>query len=164
MNSQQDLFVLDAGDNKVIKFNRNGQAERSFGDYDSGDGQLIQPIQMDIVSQKYLIVSDIDLKAIMVYDFFGNFLRKIVTDQWLAPSGLAVNDQGEILVADPLSEQIFIVSSDFSTVKKIETALFKPLQKPQDIACYSQKGAGEKSKKVYIIDKNNIIIGNFFNP
>ncbi len=163
VNSQQDLFVLDTGDNKVIKFNRNGQAERSFGDYESGDGQLIQPIQMDIVSQKYLIVSDIDLKAIMVYDFFGNFLKKIISNQWITPSGLSVTDQDEILVADPLAKKIFIILSDFTEVKEIGTALQKPFQKPQDIAYFSQKVTGEKIKKMYIIDNNNIIIGNFIN-
>lgn len=163
VNSQQDLFVLDAGDNKVVKFNRNGQAERSFGDYESGDGQLIQPIQMDIVSKKYLIVSDIDLKAIMVYDFFGNFLKRIISNQWITPSGLSVTDQDEILVADPLAQKVFIISSDFTEVKEIGTALQKPFQKPQDIAYFSQKVTGEKIKKMYIVDNNHIIIGNFIN-
>ena len=164
VNSQQDLFVLDAGDNKVIKFNRNGQAERSFGDYESGDGQLIQPVQMDIILQKYLIVSDIDLKAIMVYDFFGNFLRKISSDQWSAPSGLSTTDKGEILIADPIEKKVFLVSADFSQVKEIGTALQKPFQKPQDVSYFSQSVAGEKIKKLYIVDNNNIIIGNFINP
>jgi tripartite motif-containing protein 71 len=164
VNSQQDLFVLDAGDNKVIKFNRNGQAERSFGDYESGDGQLIQPIQMDIVSQKYIVVSDIDLKAIMIYDFFGNFLKKIISDQWIAPSGIAVTDQDEILIADPLAKKIFIIQSNFASIKEIETALQRPFRKPQDIACFSHKAAGDKTKKFYVVDNNNIIIGNFINP
>ena len=164
VNSQQDLFVLDAGDNKIVKFNRNGQAERSFGDYESGDGQLVQPIQMDIVAQKYIIVSDIEHKAIMVYDFFGSYLKKIISEQWIAPSGLAVTDQGEILVADPVSKKIFIISTDFTIVKEIGTALQKPFQKPQDLTYFSQKTAGEKVKKVYVIDNNNIIIGNFINP
>lgn len=31
VNSQKDLFLLDHGDNKIIKINRNGQPERSFG-------------------------------------------------------------------------------------------------------------------------------------
>ncbi|HEM48707.1 MAG TPA: hypothetical protein ENO27_00720 [Caldithrix sp.] len=164
VNSQQDLFVLDAGDNKIIKFNRNGQTERSFGDYESGDGQLIQPIQIDIVSQKYLIISDINHKAIMVYDFFGNFLRKITSERWLAPSGLSVTDRGDILVADSMAKKIFIISADFSSIKEIGTALQRPLQKPLDLACFSQTVAGQKVIKVYIIDTNNIIIGNFINP
>jgi hypothetical protein len=164
VNSQQDLFVLDGSDNKIVKFNRNGQVERSFGDYESGNGQLIQPVQMDIVAQKYIIVSDINLKAIMVYDFFGNYLRKIITDLWVAPSGLAITDQNEILVADPLAKKIFIVSVDFESVKEIGTALQSSFQKPQDLVFFTQNTKGKNVKKIYIIDDNNIIIGNFINP
>ena len=164
VNSQQDLFLLDCSDNKIIKYNRNGQPERAFGDYESGDGQLIQPVQMDIVAQKYIIVSDVDHKAIMVYDFFGNYLKKITSELWLAPSGLAVTDQGEILVADPLAKKIFIISSDLTSVKEIGLALQIPFQKPQDLALFSHKASGEKVSKLYIIDNNNIIIGNFINP
>jgi hypothetical protein len=164
INSQQDLFLLDGSDNKIIKFNRNGQPERAFGDYESGDGQLVQPVQMDIVNQKYLIVSDIEYKAILVYDFFGNYLKRVICDQWIAPSGLAVTDQGEILVADPAAKKIFLVAADLMTVYDIETALQLPLQKPQDIAVYFDRTEGKKYYQLYVIDSNQIIIGKFIHP
>lgn len=164
LNSQQDLFLLDCSDNKIIKYNRSGKPERTFGDYESGDGQLIQPVQMDIVAQKFIIVSDIDHKAIIVYDFFGNYLRKITSELWNSPSGLAVTDRDEILVADPIAKKIFLISTDFKSVKEIGIASQKPLQKPMDLAIYSQKNAIENVDKVYIIDNNNIIIGNLINP
>ena len=164
VNSQQDLFLLDGSDNKIIKFNRNGQPERSFGDYESGDGQLIQPVQMDIVQQKYLIVSDPDQQAILVFDFFGNYLKRIASEQMIAPSGLTVTDDGEVLVADPQSKKIFYITADFKTVREIGTALQEPLQKPQDLAIFSYSADGKKINKLYIIDNNNVIIGNFINP
>ena len=164
INSQQDLFLLDCGENKIIKFNRNGQPERSFGDYESGDGQLIQPVQIDIIPEKYLIISDVDHKALMVYDFFGNYIRQIISDQWVAPSGLTITDRGEVLMADPQAKKIFFISADFTTVKEIGVAMQTPLHKPQDLALFSFKSDGEKISKLYIIDNNNIIIGNFINP
>jgi DNA-binding beta-propeller fold protein YncE len=164
INSQQDLFLLDCGDYKIIKYNRNSQPERTIGDYESGYGQLIQAVQLDIVSQKYLIVSDIGHKAIMVYDFFGNYIKKIFSDLWISPSGIAVTNDNQILVADPQTKKIFFISSDLAAIKEINVALQAPLQKPQDIAFFEYKISGKINKKLYIIDNNNIIIGTFLSP
>jgi DNA-binding beta-propeller fold protein YncE len=164
VNSQQDLFVLDYSDAKIIKYNRNGQPERVFGDYESGDGQLVQPVQIDILAQKYIIVSDIDHKAIKVYDFFGNYMREIISDLWMAPSGLTITNRNEILVADPIAKKIFIISADFAAVKEIGLVLQKSFSKPQDLAIFSKKVKDKIINKLYIIDNNNIIIGNFINP
>jgi len=164
VNSQKDLFLLDCGDYKIIKFNRNSQPERTFGDYESGEGQLIQGMQLNIVAQKYLIASDIGHRAIMVYDFFGNYITKITSDLWISPSGISVTHDNEILVADPIAKKIFYISPDFSEIKEIGVALQRPLKKPQDIAFYAYKKSGNEDKKLYIIDNNSIIIGTFIHP
>jgi DNA-binding beta-propeller fold protein YncE len=159
VNSQKDLFLLDHGDNKIIKINRNGQSERSFGAYEAGEGELTQPVQLDIWKQKYLLVSDISQSCILLYDFFGNFIRTVSAEEFVSPTGIATTSKGEVFVADPSAKQIFWISAKLDSAKTVGMMLTKDLTKPQDVGIFENNVAGKTQTKLYIIDENEIIIG-----
>lgn len=155
VNSQNDLFILDHQENKVIKFNRNGQPERFFGHYDSGAGELYEPIQLDLYLNEYLLVSDVGRKAILMFDFFGNFLKQFSDSQFVRPRGLACSNEDLFFVADEGAKMIFSLNSKAEAAKPWNLILHKPLSSPTDLVTFTFK----KATRAVILDGNQLIWG-----
>jgi DNA-binding beta-propeller fold protein YncE len=153
-SSQGDLFVLDAGENKVIKFNNRDQGDAAFGYYESGRGELIGPVQLELSTDHRVIVSDSDARAIFIFDYFGNFLFKIEHPEFKQPRGLALDRNNRIYVADPESGSIheFTPSGKFLNVYRRINGI--PFSTPIDLAIHET----EKQTRFYIIDGDEIII------
>ena len=66
-----DLFVLDGENQRVLKFNPSFLFERVFGDINSGEGRLHDPIKISITNSR-LFVCEKD--RLVVFDYFGNYL------------------------------------------------------------------------------------------
>jgi len=159
VDSQNDLFVLDGGDTKIIKFNRNSRPERSFGGIDSGKGQLEEPVQLDILQDRFLLASDKSRKAIVLFDLFGNFVRLLTAPQFRAPAGLTVDGQGQIFVADPEAGKVFVIRRDFGKITSVRFRLTQPLKRPVDLAFFSTPVGDKNVCRFYLIDANQLIIG-----
>ncbi len=158
INSQKDLFILDRGENKIIKFNRLREPERSFGAYEAGD-VLEEPVQIDIVQGNKLIISDIARKSVLIYDFFGSFIMEIAGKEFKRPSGLASFNQNELLVADPGARKIFLISSNFKKITSLNMELSEPLNYPRDITVFTETKKNKKLHHAFIVDNNDVIIG-----
>jgi len=159
VNSQNDLFVLDRGENKIIKFNRFSEPERSFGDYESGDARLEEPVQLDIASDKFLLVSDKSSKVVFIFDFFGNYVRSISPPDCKSPSGLAVDRQDRIFITDPAAGKIFVTNSGIKSIETLKLHLTQPLKQPVDLAVRQFTEKKKKICRMFIIDTNQLIIG-----
>lgn len=160
VNSQNDLFILDRQENKVVKINRNGQPERFFGTYESGMGELREPVQLDIFRNRWLLVSDVAGPAIMVFDFFGTFVKEISSPLFKHPSGLATHDRWGIFVADDGAGALFRIKPDLQTIDRIRTFLQKPLTAPRDVAVFNLADSTMENN-FFIVDGNRIIAGKF---
>jgi tripartite motif-containing protein 71 len=149
-----DIFILDQGEKKVIKFKPDNKAEIAFAYFESGAGELIAPVQLDLTSDHRLLISDAAAKAVLIYDYYGNFIQKIEHPLFKSPSGLAVDEQNRIYVCDPLSAAIFIFTSRGTFLGQIETIDGLRFEYPLDLAL-----AGRANHyRVYIIDKDRVII------
>ncbi len=160
LNSQNDLFILDHQENKVVKINRNAQPERFFGTYESGMGELQEPMQLDIFRNRWLLVSDVARHAIVVFDFFGTFVKLITSPLFQHPSGLATQDKWGIFVADDGAKALFRIKPDLRTVEPIQTFLQKPLCAPKDLAVFSLADSTIENN-CFIVDGNQVIAGKF---
>lgn len=155
LNSNNDLFVLDHSENKIIKFNRHGQPERSFGAYESGQGELQDPQQLHIFQNKFVLVSDAAAKAVFVFDFFGTFIRSVSTEVLHQPSGICVLPDDTILLADSGVNALFLINQNFSTLTSLTLKIRKPLSNLADVACWQDN----QQIYLYLIDGNEIIFG-----
>lgn len=153
-SSQGDLFVLDAGENKVIKFQRES-AQATFGAYESGAGELNDPVQIDITSNEKIIVSDAGNGSINIYDYFGTYLKKVKLPGMKTPNGLVTDYSGRIYVTDIGSNKIYILTQSGELIDELESIGGKKFINPIDIAVYKMN---QKFYKAFLIDENEIII------
>jgi tripartite motif-containing protein 71 len=111
ISSHGELFCVDGENQRILKFDVFGQPQMSFGDFDSGEGQLDQPQNVLVSSRGRVYVSDVGHKCIFVYDVLSNFLFTIETKVLEKPMGMALNRDGTLFVSDAMKKQIFIFES-----------------------------------------------------
>jgi DNA-binding beta-propeller fold protein YncE len=153
-STQGDLFILDAGENKVIKFQRE-TAQTAFGFFESGKGELNDPVQVDITSSQKIVISDAGNSCLNVYDYFGTFLYKIKLTGMKNPNGLTTDNSGRIYVTDTGSDKVYILTESGELIKRIESIGGKNFTNPTDIALFKMK---KELYKAYLIDEDEIII------
>ena len=115
-----DIFVVDGhGNNRVVKFNKDGQFIMSWGGAGEGPGEFNEPHCLAFDSRGRLFVGDRVNQRIQVFDQNGRYLA-----EWagIMASGMAITQDDVIFVADyQLREGIVIAkASDFSEIGFID--------------------------------------------
>ena len=118
MDDNDRLFVSDPGLRHVLVFNKEHKAEESISE------GMVEPGGLAIDRQNRLLyVSDVELDQVLVYDADTfKLLRKIGTTghkhelttpgDFAKPSGLAVDQEGNLYVADTLNDRIEVFDAD----------------------------------------------------
>lgn len=153
VTSQNDFFILDHDEYKIIKFKRDGTAERSFGRFESGQNELDNPEQMELWGADKLLVTDSGLQSIFFYDLFGTFIQRINSDLFEQPVGIEVDNQKNIFIADPAARKIFLIDNKLENISEINFPQI--FNTPRDIAVHIK----ENETLLYVIDGNEIVVG-----
>ena len=151
---QGDLFILEAGENKILKFNSQDQGDVAFGYYESGAGELTRPVQLELSSDHRVVVSDAETKAVFVYDYFGTYLFQITHPKLKQPMGIAHDSQNRIFVADLESKSIFEFTSGGKFLNQFRHVSGIPFTAPMDLVVTKV----ENQIQFYIIDGDEIVI------
>jgi len=69
-----ELFILDGENFRCVKINKFNRVEKVFGGIEAGSGRLINPAQISISPQNQIVV--LDEGRILIFDYYGNFLKK----------------------------------------------------------------------------------------
>jgi tripartite motif-containing protein 71 len=121
IDSQGDVYVMDAGNSRVQKFDRNGKFLLIWGSKGNGDGQfdLSMPdegtIALDNAGNVY--VDDASNFRIQKFDAQGKFLAKwgsfgSSNGQFIEIADIAIDDQGHVYVSDYQNDTIQKFSTD----------------------------------------------------
>lgn len=147
VSSQYGLFLLDNVQKKIIKFSRFSEPVEAFGGVSETYGQLLDPVQITLDSGKRLFVTDPGQKAIIIFDYLGNYIRDLKHPEMQHPHGLYWGAGERLYVIDRESNQLFVFSKDLRFLSKAQLNLY--LNDAVDVAVAYNKS--ENSRKIYIL-------------
>jgi hypothetical protein len=102
-DAEDNLYVLDGDNGRVIVFDRTGRFVRQFGRKGEGPGELRFPFTMTITRDGHVVVLDPGNRALVVYDREGEYVRNLPIDR-----GLGIG--GRFLVAHPNGGVVFALN------------------------------------------------------
>jgi streptogramin lyase len=102
-----DIFVAEghgAGNNRILKFDKTGKFLKEWGKLGTGPGEFDQPHALALDSRGRLFVGDRNNNRIQIFDQNGTFIEE--WSQYSRPSGIFIDKQDNIYVADSESESV----------------------------------------------------------
>ncbi|HEV3061135.1 MAG TPA: peptidyl-alpha-hydroxyglycine alpha-amidating lyase family protein [Vicinamibacterales bacterium] len=102
-----DIFVSEghgAGNNRVLKFDKTGKFIKEWGKLGTGPGEFDQPHALAMDSRGRLFVGDRNNNRVQIFDQNGTFID--AWTQYSRPSGLFIDKQDNLYVADSESESV----------------------------------------------------------
>lgn len=107
-----DLYVLDARDRIVVRYDRQRRPEPFAGGFDDRDGGLVDPVDLAL-DDDVLFVLDAGRPAVGLYDRFGTLDRWLFPGLLSSPRSVFVDDgllyvvePDRILITDPRAERV----------------------------------------------------------
>lgn len=155
LSAQGELFCLDGENRRVLKLDIAGEPQMSFGDYDSGEGRLIDPSRIMISRSDNVYVSDREGGEVAVFDPLGNFLHTFGRTLLTHPAGMCESGRELILIADPLQKRIFCFNKPGFPAGSFQLPPITGQVFREPVAVASRKN------RVYVLDKSRCVIDCF---
>jgi len=100
-----DVYILDAENNVIHRYNSAGKLILSFGRYGEAEGELDAPCDMLVDGEGNVVVADKGNHRIIKFDSAGNHIMSFGVKgqnagEFIEPLSLAITKSGEILVKD----------------------------------------------------------------
>jgi len=119
------LFIADSRENKVFKFDKQGNFIKTFGQKGQGPGDLTAPMRLSSLDGKYLVVGEYALaNRISLFDLDGKFNR-ILTTRRSVYRPVALRD-GKVAYLS------FAFRGDGASEKKIESVVIRSIDGPNE--------------------------------
>jgi NHL repeat-containing protein len=102
-----DIFVSEghgAGNNRILKFTKDGKLIKSWGKLGTGPGEFDQPHALAFDSKGRLFVGDRNHNRVQIFDQNGVFLGEM--KQFSRPSGIFIDKDDNLYVADSESMSV----------------------------------------------------------
>ena len=109
-DSKGFIYVVDAGNCRVQKFDKNGRFVLSFGKRGDYEGEFDHPSDVAFYND-LLYVADAGGRKVAVYDCYGNYINRLKLDEVVSPRGitsrgnrLVISDQSNgVILYDPVT-------------------------------------------------------------
>lgn len=94
-----NLYVLDAGANRVLVFDRAGRFVRQVGKKGGGPGEFLAPLGLAVLADGTLAVSDLGHRSYSLFSADGRFVRSVAFgEEWMPMmSGIAAHPRGGVV-------------------------------------------------------------------
>lgn len=112
-----DVYVTDGyGNNRVVRFNRQGKRLSAWGSAGTGPGEFDLPHSIVIDAEQRVIVGDRENDRIQILDLNGRLL-----DIWngFAPYGIAIDSKQNLFIADARASQILQLGNNGAVVRRL---------------------------------------------
>nr|MBN2276743.1 NHL repeat-containing protein [candidate division Zixibacteria bacterium] len=114
VDNNGNLYIVDSGNNRLLKFDSDYIPLREAGGYGNAEGLLNNPTFITLDNNLNLYISDTGNRRLSVFDVKLNYVGQVdLIDpddplRFGRPAGLAINDYGELWVADPDNSQVMV--------------------------------------------------------
>jgi len=103
-----NIYVSDAGNHQISKFDSSGNCQLGWGSYGTGNGEFNLPAGIAIDDSGNVFVADRHNYRVQMFDSSGNFLAKWGTrgsgnGEFQNPEAVAIDHSGDIYVGDATS-------------------------------------------------------------
>ena len=115
LDSEQRMYIADLHNSKVQVFSSNGKFIEDFGKV-----RLQRPQSVALFQKKWLFVSDMQANSVVKFAQRNNrFICKSASGEFNYPSGLTVDTDGNVLVADSYNNRVAVLDADLKPVQEI---------------------------------------------
>ena len=123
-DSSGNLWVVDRGNERVMKYDNNGNFLMQFGSAGSGDGQFSDPRGIAIAPNGTIWVSDMGNNNVQAFNSSGQFIRKITGGDIPIPDpyGVATGPGGVLWISDITSDQLFEFNENGTFIRMVSIA------------------------------------------
>lgn len=77
-DAADNLYVLDAGNNRVLVFGANGKFVRKFGKKGGGPGELMAPVGLAVTRDGFVAVTDLGRPGVSLFKKDGAFVKNLM--------------------------------------------------------------------------------------
>jgi len=110
IDDDDNVFVLDAGNNRIMKYDKTGKFLQQIGRAGQRPGELLHPINFDIDGEGTIYVWDAGNSRIEIFNKNGEYIHSFKIPFSAGPeSGLAVGPDGNIYLNLPSSGSLITV-------------------------------------------------------
>jgi len=122
IDSDDNVYVTDLGNNRVQKFNNDGTFLTAWGSSGSGAGQFNSPSGIT-VDENYVYVVDSQLNKIQKFDKDGNFITQWgvqgdLPGEFLLPNGITMGENSTVYVVDTGNHRVQQFTSEGEFLKE----------------------------------------------
>lgn len=108
-SSNGDVYVADTGNNRIQKFDINGNYLLKWGVNGTGNSEFNKPKSVLVDSNSDILVADTGNNRIQKFDSAGNYILEWSCNGELnSPRGLTIDSSGRIYVADTGNHRILV--------------------------------------------------------
>ncbi len=100
VDGDDNIYVIDSGNMRVVKFSPNGDFLLSFGREGDADGEFDHPSGIAVDHAGNIYISDHGKKKIGMYDRSGNFIAYLKGIELNDPYGISFAEQNRLIVSD----------------------------------------------------------------
>ena len=137
---KENVYITDTGNRRIQIFSSVGKFIKEFG-----KEHFVKPYSIAITDQ-WVFVSDSCLKAVLKFQRPTNkFVRQSIDGELGCPFGLTADTNGELLVADSVSNIVVVMSSDLELIRSIGINILK---QPCNVKIHKNK--------IFVADKNEL--------
>ncbi len=129
IDSDGNIFVLDAGNNRIMKYNINSNFLQQIGSVGQGPGELLRPIDFDIGADGKLCVVDEGNHRVSIFDKGGKFQNSFPVSTFPRVNSL-VNKRGQILLNQPEMDGGLLDVYDYEGNKLRSIGVVEPFEHP----------------------------------
>ena len=112
ISRNREVYIVDTGNNRLIKFNAQGVPVLAFGSFGSASEQFRHPTDLVVDSRGNVYIVDSGNNRIKKYDFSGNLSATWGEGQFREPSHIALDRWNYLYVTDRGARNVQLFTLD----------------------------------------------------